>query len=96
MKILHITPTSNGYEEVTLLANRINRKNHLALIKKDGVEFMTGGFLINDTPHIRKVLDAIAPEHQYQFVKDFKMNPFAMCYYEDQPQTAEVNEVDNG
>jgi hypothetical protein len=83
MKILHITPSSNGYEEVELIANRINKKNHLALILKDGKEFMTGGFLINDTPQIRKVLDEIPKYEQYEFVKQFKTTPFVKGYAEN-------------
>lgn len=82
MKILHITPSSKGYEEVLLLANRVSRKNHFALIKKGGVEHMTGGFLINDTPQIRKILDAIPKDKQYAFVEDFKINPFMKFYNE--------------
>lgn len=83
MNILHISPKSDGYEEVTLLANRINKKNRLAAILKDGEEFFTGGFLINDTPEIRKVLDTIPKGEQYEFVKSFKMNPFAKPYLEE-------------
>lgn len=80
MKILHITPSSNGYEEVTLLANRIDRTNSLAAIEKDGEMFYTGGFLINDTPQIRAILDAIPVMEQYEFVKSFKMDPFVKFY----------------
>ena len=83
MKVLHITPSSNGYEEVTLIANRVNRTNHFSVIEKDGEQFMTGGFLINDTPLIRTVLDIIAPDKQYEFVKDFKMQPFVKFYLEE-------------
>lgn len=83
MKVLHITPATNGYEEVVLLANAINKTNNLAAIEKDGQQFMTGGFLINDTPKIREVLDAIPKDQQYEFIKDFKMNPFVKFYLED-------------
>lgn len=82
MNILHITPSSGGYEEVKLVANRINRQNSLAAIEKGGVQYMTGGFLINDTPRIRKILDAIPKEEQYDFVKEFKMDPFVSFYLE--------------
>jgi hypothetical protein len=80
MKILHITPSTNGYEEVTLLANRVSDTNSLAIIEKDGEKFMTGGFLIKDTPQIRAVLDSIPKEEQYNFVADFKVEPFVKCY----------------
>jgi len=83
MNILHITPSSNGYEEVTLIANNYSRKNELAVIKKDNNILFTGGFLINDTPEIRKVLDNIDKSKQYEFVKTFKQNPFVKFYYDE-------------
>ena len=83
MKVLHIAPSTNGYEEVTLLAKRISKTNGLSAIEKNGEQFMTGGFLIKDTPQIRAVLDAIPKEQQYQFVTDFKIEPFVKCYLED-------------
>lgn len=83
MNILHITPSSWGYEEVELIANNINRKNSLAAIVKNDIEYMTGGFLINDTPRIRQILDTIPREQQYDFVKEFKMDPFVKFYLEE-------------
>jgi len=83
MRILYITPSSNGYEEVTLLANRMNRKNHMPVIEKNGEIFFTGGYLIADTPEIRKMLDAIPKEKQYEFVHTFKQDPFVRSYYEE-------------
>lgn len=90
MKILHITPVSNGYEEAILIANRISKKNGLAYIGKyegdteiEYKEYMTGGFLLNDTPQIRKMLDLIPKKEQYDFVKSFKMDPFIKTYLEE-------------
>lgn len=83
MKVLHITPSTKGYEVVTLLANRVNRKNHLSAIEKDGEQYWTGGFLINDTPQIRSILDAIPTNLQYDFVKEFKVEPFVKFYLEE-------------
>lgn len=81
MKILHITPKSDGYEEAILLANRVNPKNHLSVIETpDGAVHMTGGFIINSTPEICKVLDAIPKDQQYEFVKSFKQDPFVLAY----------------
>jgi len=80
MKILHITPSSNGYEEVTLLANQIDRTNSLSAIEKDGETYYTGGFILNDTPQIRAILDSIPDSEQYEFVKSFKMDPFVKFY----------------
>ena len=83
MKILHITPSSEGYEEVTLLANRYNEKNHLAVIEKNGEQFITGGFLIHDTPMTRAALDEIPKDFQYVFVQSFKSEPFVKSYFEN-------------
>lgn len=80
MQILHITPSTRGYEIVTLLANSIDRHNSLAAIEKNGEQFWTGGFILNDTPVIRKILDAIPDDEQYEFVKSFKMDPFVKFY----------------
>jgi len=80
MQILHITPSSNGYEIVTLIANQIDRTNSLAAIEKNGEQFWTGGFILNDTPAIRKILNAIPNEEQYEFIKSFKMDPFVKFY----------------
>lgn len=86
MKILHITPNNYGYEEVTLIANRVNETNSLSVIEKNGKIFWTGGFLINDTPEIRRVLDSIPKEKQYEFVRAFKMDPFVKFYFEEQKE----------
>lgn len=83
MKILHITPNSNGYEEVTLIANKVNRKNGLAVIEKDGKQFMTGGFLIIDSPITRVALDEIPKDFQYDFISHLREKPFVKQYLED-------------
>ena len=83
MKVLHISPSSNGYENATLIANRVNSTNHLSVIEINNEQFMTGGFIISDTPEIRKVLDSIDKDKQYDFVKDFKIEPFVKSYYEE-------------
>lgn len=83
MNILHITPSSNGYEEVKLLANRINRTNGLALIEKNGEKFMTGGLLVEDTPETREVLDSLPKENQYKYVLMFRQEPFEKAYWEE-------------
>lgn len=83
MVVLHITPLSNGYEVVKLLANAVNKRNTFAVIEKNGEIHMTGGWLIHDTPEIRRVLDAIPRHEQYAFVEAFKRDPFKKFYYED-------------
>lgn len=84
MNVLHITPACNGYEEVTLLANQVNRKNNMSVIEKNGELYYTGGFIINDTPQIRAVLDPMSRDEQYEFIKSFKMDPFVKFYYEEE------------
>jgi hypothetical protein len=83
MEILHITPSTNGYELVTLLANAVNKRNSMAMIERKGEKFFTGGFLINDTPEIRGVLDSMPKDKQFEFIKSFKTDPFVKFYYED-------------
>lgn len=83
MEILHITPSTKGYEKVTLLANKISKTNGFSAIEKDGEQFATGGFLINDSPQIRAALDAIPIEKQYEFVKEFRSVPFLKPYLLD-------------
>jgi hypothetical protein len=82
MKILHLTPSSEGYEEVTLLANRYSKTNQLAVIEQDGEKFLTGGLLIEDTPQIRDLLDRIDKEKQYEFFLSLRQKPFVKDYYE--------------
>lgn len=83
MIVLHITPSTDGYEEVTLLANRYDKKNHLAVIEKNGEEFITGGFLINDTPMTRTALDELPKDFQYLFVQSFRQEPFVKSYFKE-------------
>lgn len=76
MKVLHLTPETNGYEVVTLIANQISKTNHLALIEKNGKKFMTGGLIIEDCVETRETLDQTPKELQYKFVLRFKEVPF--------------------
>ena len=82
MKVLHITPSTDGYEVVKLLANRYSRNNSLAVIElANGEKHITGGFLIKNTLKIREILDSIPKNKQYEFVKMFKETPFVDFYY---------------
>jgi hypothetical protein len=82
MNVLHITPSTDGYEVVKLLANRHSRTNSFAVIElANGEKHVTGGLLINDTPMIREILDSIPKDKQYEFVKMFKVTPFVNFYY---------------
>ena len=83
MKVIHITPSSNGYELVTLLANRVSKTNGFSVIEKNGEYFMTGGFIISNTIEIRNILDNIAKEKQYDFIKSIKMKPFVKLYLDE-------------
>jgi len=82
MKVLHITPSSNGYEIVKLLANRYSRKNQLAVIENEQVgHSFTGGLLFNNTERIRKLFDSIPKNELYDFARELKEMPFEKAYY---------------
>lgn len=88
MKVIHITPsthkeTGNGYEIVTLIANRYSRKNHLSYIEKDGKEYMTGGFLLENNEKMRTILDGLPKEDVYDYVKNIRTTPYTKLYYDD-------------
>jgi len=83
MNVLHITPESNGYEEVTLLANAVNKNNLFRVIEKNGEVFMTGGIILNDTPQIRCILDSVPKGGQYQLARDIREIPFVKQYFEE-------------
>lgn len=72
MKAIHITPSTNGYELVEVVANPISRKNGMAHIKmENGEERMTGGILLPNTERLRESLDFIPKDKQYRFLSDF-------------------------
>lgn len=52
-------------------------------MKKNGEEFLSGGFIIEDTPLNRKILDSLPINEQLDFVKSFKKDPFIKFYYND-------------
>jgi CO dehydrogenase nickel-insertion accessory protein CooC1 len=83
MNVLHIASNTDGYESVILIANRVSKKNQLSLIEKNGEQHMTGGFIITDSPLIRATLDTIPKHGQYDFVKQFKVDPFVKMYQEE-------------
>jgi len=85
MKVLHIAQNTPRYEVVELLANRVNRNNSLSVIRgEDGQTSYTGGYILEDTPVIRDILDKIPPEEQYEFVQTWRTEPFAKFYYEEE------------
>lgn len=83
MTIIHITPDTDGYEIVTLLANAYSVSNKFAVIEKNGEILITGGILIHDTPEIRTILDSIDKKHQYEFISILRKTPFVKCYYDE-------------
>ncbi len=80
ISILHITPTTDGYEEVLLIANNVSKTNSLALIEKDGKRYMTGGLLLEKTEEIKNLLDSFPKEKHYNLVRSIKLTPFAKMY----------------
>jgi len=84
LKVLHITDDGSGYEVVYLIANRVNRTNHFSVIETiEGERLLSGGMIITDTLFIREILDKIPKEDQYEFVKEFKIDPFVRPYLEE-------------
>ena len=94
MKVIHIAENTDGYEIVTLLANNVNRHNSFTVIENDdGKIFYSGGFIINDTPRIRAIFDAIPKEDHYKFAREFKSDPFARPYLEEPYGEEELKEA---
>lgn len=89
MEVIHITPSTDGYEIVTLLANKISPKNGLSLIEKDGEQFMTGGLIFSNTSNIRGILDNIPKNLHYKIMLELKITPWVRSYasepYGDEP-----------
>lgn len=83
MKVIHITPSTDGYEVVDLVANKVSPRNRLAVIKKDGTLYYTGGIILSDDPIVRKVLDPLPKNDQYAVASMFKYTPFVKEYYEN-------------
>jgi hypothetical protein len=83
MKVLHITPSSDGYEKVDLIANRVNKKNHLAVIKKNGEIFYTGGIIFPDNPLMRELFNNYPQKDHYKIASMLKNDPFEKAYYEE-------------
>jgi hypothetical protein len=83
MNVLHVSQNSNGYELVELVANKVSRNNSMKLIRVDGMEFMTGGFILNDTKVIRNLLDSHPKESHYKLVKEIKLDPFVKLYADE-------------
>ena len=83
LNVLHVSQNSNGYERVKLIANRVNKTNHLAVIEKDGEIHYTGGFLFPDTAGIRKLFDVYPRKNHYAFASLLRVEPFVKDYYEE-------------
>lgn len=85
MQVIHISETQkeSGYELVNLLANRYSKRNGFLVIECGGEQFLSGGFIIEDTPLNRKVLDSIPRNEQLAFVKSFKQDPYVKQYFDE-------------
>jgi hypothetical protein len=80
---IHISSDSkNGYEVVELLANRVNKKNALSVIKKDDKVFLTGGFIFENNDEIKQLFDTKPIEQHYEFAKLLRSQPFAASSYD--------------
>ncbi len=76
MKILHLTPSTNGYEEAVLLRSHYSENNQMALIEVNGEQFITGGFLLIDNGFNRTLLDDTPPDFQYDLIRSLREKPY--------------------
>ena len=79
---LHVAENGRGYERVKVLANRVNEKNNLAVIEKNGEIFYTGGYLFSDTSTLYKLFDKIPKCKHYEFATLLRTKPFVKDYFE--------------
>ena len=96
MKVLHIPQSLNGYEVVTLIAEQVSEKNRLAVITKEGDDtvYMTGGFLLMDTPKVRKTLDAIPKKDLWHTLYELRQRPWCKRKYYEPQQEVNKKELD--
>ena len=80
---LHVADNVNGYERVKVLANRVNKKNSLAVVEKNGETFYTGGHLFPDTRGLRELFDSKPKSEHYAFATLLRTTPFVKEYYEE-------------
>lgn len=83
MKVIHISSNSNGYEIVTLLANKVSETNPLAVIEQNGTTYVTGGCILKNTKFIRNKLDAIPKNEQLKFVNSIRNTPYIKEFYSE-------------
>lgn len=83
MQVLHVAQNTK-LEKVKLLANKINRNNHLTAIERDGKVEYTGGFVFYDCEAIQQVF-AAKPKSMtdYEFARILKQDPFIRLYLEE-------------
>lgn len=83
MIVLHVAQNTK-LEKVKLLANKINRNNHLTAIERNGKIEYTGGFIFYDCEVIQQVFAAKPePMTDYEFAKILKQDPFSKLYLEE-------------
>lgn len=83
LNVIHVSQNSNGYECVKLVANRVNQKNHLLVIEKDGELHYSGGFIFPDTPQLRQLFDTSPKSEHYALASLLKVDPFVKPYLEE-------------
>lgn len=95
MQVIHISETQkeSGYELVNLLANRYSKRNSFLVIECGGEQFLSGGFIIEDTPLNRKVLDSIPRNEQLAFVRSFKQDPYVKQYFDESDEQKIIDEM---
>jgi len=82
MQVLHITPSTKGYEVVKLLANQVDRRNSFSVIERpNGDIHMTGGLIFEDTQLIRSFFESVAPDMVYELAQSLRIQPYVKMFY---------------
>lgn len=71
--ILRTNVYDENYRIVDVIKNPFSENNHMALINENGIEYMTGGILVDYNETTIKVLDTLTPEKQWDWLKSIKV-----------------------
>ena len=84
MKALLICDNKNGYEDVTIVANRIDRNNGFHLIVDcDNKLLMGGGMLFEDTEINRRIFDSFPKDEVYKVAQGLRLEPHKISYFKE-------------
>ena len=94
MQVLLLTP-KEPYKIVRLIANKVNHKNSLAVVKIAGEIKYTGGIILENVESTRDLLNSIPAEEQYDTIRKLRtVTPTTTReYYERVSLEEETREV---